>query len=156
MILGNPEYRSGLVAPLEPPPIGIARPIRVLIAEDNPGDVFLLQQALDGLSPHPEVSVVNDGGKALEWIHCIERDLSALTPDVILLDLNLPKYDGAEVLERIRASHRLRHARVVIVTSSNSPRDRERAAELGATAYFRKPSDWDEFMKLGQVVRDVL
>jgi len=156
MILGNPKYRNGPVAQLEPPAITVARPIRVLIAEDNPGDVFLLQQALDGLSPHPEIAVVNDGGKALEWIRRIDRDGSAPVPDVILLDRNLPKYDGAEVLERIRASHRLRHARVVIVTSSNSPRDRERVAELGATAYFRKPSDWDEFMKLGQVVRDVL
>ncbi|MBL8216377.1 MAG: response regulator [Bryobacterales bacterium] len=134
----------------------MTRPIRVLIAEDNPGDVFLLQQVLDGLVPHPEVVVVNDGGKALEWISRIERDPTAPTPDVILLDLNLPKYDGAEVLERIRASRRLRAARVVIVTSSNSPRDRERVAELGATAYFRKPSDWDEFMKLGQVVQGVL
>lgn len=128
----------------------------MLIAEDNPGDVFLLQQVLDGLVPHPEVVVVNDGGKALEWINRIERDPATPIPDVILLDLNLPKYDGAEVLERIRASRRLRTARVVIVTSSNSPRDRERVAELGATAYFRKPSDWDEFMKLGQVVQGVL
>lgn len=141
---------------LAPSVIGMTRPIRVLIAEDNPGDVFLLQQVLDGLVPHPEVVVVSDGGKALEWISRIERDPAAPTPDVILLDLNLPKYDGAEVLERIRASRRLGSARVVIVTSSNSPRDRERVAELGATAYFRKPSDWDEFMKLGDVVRDVL
>ena len=141
---------------LGPGVIGMTRPIRVLIAEDNPGDVFLLQQVLDGMVPHPEVAVVNDGGKALEWINRVERDLSLPTPDVILLDLNLPKYDGAEILERIRSSWRLRGARVVIVTSSNSPRDRERVAELGATAYFRKPSDWDEFMKLGDVVRDVL
>jgi DNA-binding response OmpR family regulator len=100
--------------------------------------------------------VVYDGEKAIRFIENAEKDESAPCPKLLLLDLNLPRKNGIEILERLRRSDKCGNIPVIVVTSSDSQQDRDDAARLGATRYFRKPHDFDEFVKLGEVVRQVL
>jgi CheY-like chemotaxis protein len=130
--------------------------LNILLIEDNSADVFLVRRALREHSLEHSLTVARDGEQASRVVGELETDLSKPTPDVILLDLNLPRLDGHELLQRIRGSSRIGEVPVVVVTSSDSPRDRSVAAEYGATSYFRKPSDLDEFMKLGALVKSVL
>ena len=133
----------------------MGRALRILLAEDNPGDVFLVKEALNRHSLEHELTVAGDGEAA--WA-LIER---ADTPqgrnfDIVLLDLNLPVRSGLELLNRIRSGRRnMVRALVVIVTSSNSPVDRAGAAEGGADYYFCKPSHFEEFLQLGSVIKEL-
>jgi len=131
--------------------------ITILLAEDNPGDVFLVRRALEknGLRD-VELVVVEEGQAALRYIERVDADDSVFSPDLALLDLNLPRATGSRILTRIRQSRRCGAIPIIIVTSSDSPLDREAAAQLGATSYFQKPGDLAGFMLLGQVVRDAL
>jgi len=128
-------------------------PLSVLVAEDNPGDVFLIRQALIEHGINFTIDVVTDGEQALDYIDRLGGEQDAHRPELILLDLNLPRHSGHEDLKRIRNSPSCKDAVVVVVTSSGAPKDRETTKELGADAYFRKPSNLDEFMKLGDLVR---
>ena len=102
-----------------------------------------------------DVFVVPDGEKAIDFIARADAGPGAPCPDLLLLDLNLPKRDGFEVLRRLRASTRCQSIPVLIITSSDSEDDRNRAAALGA-GYFHKPPDYDEFLKLGEVLKELL
>ncbi|HEX4274675.1 MAG TPA: response regulator [Bryobacteraceae bacterium] len=135
----------------------MSSPITILLAEDNPGDVFLVRRALEkhGLQ-EIDLVVVEDGQSALRYIERVDTDDSATAPDLALLDLNLPRATGSRILTRIRKSARCSLIPIIIVTSSDSPLDRDAAAELGATGYFQKPGDLAGFMLLGQVIRDAL
>ena len=135
----------------------MSSPVTVLLAEDNPGDVFLVRRALEkhGLRD-VELVVVEDGQAALRYIERVDGDDAEVSPDLALLDLNLPRATGSRILLRIRQSRRCGGIPIIIVTSSDSPLDRDAASELGATAYFQKPGDLAGFMQLGQVVRDAL
>ena len=126
--------------------------MHILIVEDNKADVFLIQEAIAGAEIEAELTVVQDGREATDIFDKADVDEKVVSPDVVLLDLNLPKKSGFEVLQHMQASKRCKHTRVVIVTSSDSAKDRAQAQALGAHAYFRKPSNFDEFMKLGEVV----
>lgn len=126
--------------------------LHILIVEDNKADVFLIREAITGAGIEAEITEVQDGNAATDVFEALDRDEGGMGPDVVLLDLNLPKKSGFEVLAHMQASRRCGKARVVIVTSSDSARDRAQAQALGAHAYFRKPSDFEEFMKLGDVV----
>lgn len=128
----------------------------IVLVEDAEPDVFLVREALELSGLEFSLRVFDDGEKAAEFIEEVERDGEATYPHLLLLDLNLPKRTGAEVLERVRKSPRCARVPVIILTSSDSPKDRELMTRLGATHYFRKPSRLAEFMKLGDVVRDVL
>jgi CheY-like chemotaxis protein len=131
-------------------------PLNIVLVEDAAADVFLVRQALekDGLNFH--LRVLEDGEVAVEFIDNLDRNEALPCPDVMLLDLNLPKKTGDQVLERMRNSPKCRQVPVVIVTSSDSPKDRARAALFGATRYFQKPSKLDDFMKLGALVKSVI
>jgi CheY-like chemotaxis protein len=131
--------------------------ITVLLAEDNPGDVFLVRRALEkhGLL-EVELVVVEDGQAALRYIERVDADDSVACPNLALLDLNLPRATGSRILTRIRQSRRCGGIPIIIVTSSDSPLDRDAASQLGASAYFQKPGDLAGFMRLGQIVRDAL
>ena len=102
-----------------------------------------------------DVFVAADGEKAIEFIARAERDPDAPAPHLLLLDINLPKLDGFEVLKRLRASGKYEGIPVLVISSSDSPSDRSQAAELGAR-YFRKPPSYDEFLKLGGVLKQML
>lgn len=127
----------------------------VLVVEDNPGDVFLIEEALREHEVDCELEVVDDGGKAREYFSRIERG-EGRVPDLVLLDLNLPKIPGLDVLRRIRHIPACRAVPIVVVSSSEAPRDRQEAHELGADNYIRKPSMLDEYLALGGVIKSML
>jgi chemotaxis family two-component system response regulator Rcp1 len=129
---------------------------RVLLVEDAEPDVYLMREALKRSGGEFQLQVLEDGEKAVEFIDTLDRDESARCPDLLLLDLNLPKKSGEQVLEHMRRSRRCAHIPVIVVTSSDSPRDKAQTARLGATQYFRKPSRLDEFMALGPLVLSLL
>jgi CheY-like chemotaxis protein len=131
-------------------------PRRILIAEDTRSDVFLIQRALKKSGVEAEIHVADDGEKVLKFFEQADSDPMAPCPDLILLDINMPRYKGGDILRKLRASSRCKDALVLIVTSSDSSSDREEVDALGANGYFRKPSAVSEFMALGQVVRDLL
>ena len=118
--------------------------------------MILVRHALaaQGLDFHLEV--LADGEEAVEYVARLDTDENSTCPDVILLDLNLPKLSGDHVLGRVRHSRRCSRTPVIILTSSGSPRDKAEAARLGATHYFQKPSRLEEFMKIGGVVLEIL
>ncbi len=130
--------------------------LHILLAEDNFGDVLLVRQALTEHQIDHELHVVKDGDEALQFLERMGAASEPPCPDVLLLDLNLPKVDGPQVLQAFRKHPACAQTPVIVVTSSDAPKDRKRVEALGATAYFRKPSELTEFMRLGAVVKDVL
>jgi DNA-binding response OmpR family regulator len=136
-------------------PPAARKPINILLVEDNPGDVLLIREALAARLPVSEILVYEDGEQMMQWIDRLDRK-EVSCPDVILLDLNLPQVNGETVLARLGRSPLCRSVLTIVVTSSDSPRDRIAAAGLGASRYFRKPTDYDECMKLGHVVWGML
>ncbi|HTX35096.1 MAG TPA: response regulator [Bryobacteraceae bacterium] len=127
----------------------------ILLAEDNPADVFLIRTALEEHGVDAPLQVVSDGREVLQILH-EEQALPASQLRLIILDLNLPRHDGIEILQRLRQSDQLAAIPVVILTSSDSPRDRIVASQLGAARYLRKPSNLDQFLSLGAVFKEVL
>ncbi len=121
----------------------------ILLVEDNPDDEMLTIRALKKNNILNEVVVARDGVQALDFLfgegEHTGRDISN-QPQVILLDLKLPKIDGLEVLKRIRADERTKLLPVVVLTTSNEQRDMVSSYELGANSYIRKPVDFDQFM----------
>lgn len=126
--------------------------LNVLLAEDNPGDVLLIREALKDGGFDFELTVQQDGERMLRHIDSIEKG-ERVCPDIVLLDLNLPKASGHVLLQRIRSSDTCQRVPIIIVTSSDSAKDRELAERLGASGYFRKASDFDEYMLLGAVIK---
>ena len=126
------------------------------MVEDSKADLFLIRQAISAAQVNAAVTVVNDGHQATEFIDQADAGGGALCPDLVLLDLNLPKKDGIEVLRHIRNSAACGNALVLVVSSSDSASDREAVKALGFSGYFRKPSVYAEFMKLGPMVRELL
>ena len=137
------------------PSQAVPQRLNLLLAEDNLPDVLLVEEAIRSQNLPIDVHVAADGQKAIEFIESAERDENAPCPHFLLLDLNLPKRDGFEVLRRLRASEKCNTVPAVIITSSDSPSDVSQAAALGA-GYFRKPPSYDEFLKLGQVLKQRL
>jgi CheY-like chemotaxis protein len=126
----------------------------ILLAEDNPGDVFLVRRALDVHGIAYELRLASDGEEALTIVRKAESGESPI--DIILVDLNLPRYDGGQIVAAARSGTRLRTTPIILLTSSDSPHDRRRATELGATLYFRKPSDLSLFMEIGGMVKAIM
>ena len=120
----------------------------ILLVEDNPDDEALTLRALQKNNIINEVVVARDGAEALDFLFgtgaYAGRDLT-LMPEVILLDINLPKINGLEVLEKIRANERTRLLPVVILTTSNEERDKIKSYTLGANSFIRKPVDFQQF-----------
>ena len=131
-------------------------PYRIWIAEDNPADVYLIEEAL---RRHEFTYRLDDGR---QWRRHVEHDREARPepaescPDLFLIDLNLPRRSGDEILARLRHSSRCSQVPAIVITSSDSPQDRARARELGASFYFRKPADLERFMAIGGIVRKFL
>lgn len=128
----------------------------ILIAEDNKTDVFLIREALEAAQVDAIIEVVTDGYAATQFFDAVDADANTRCPVLVLLDMNLPKRNGSEVLNHLRRSTRCGGARVIIVSSSDAPCDRAAVAALAAAGYFKKPSDYGEFMKLGPLVKGLL
>jgi len=129
---------------------------QILIVEDNRADLFLIREAIKQSQLESELQFATDGEKAVQLIAAADSDEANSTPDLILLDLNLPRRNGAEVLQYVRRSNRCSGVPVLIVSSSDSEEDRADAARFGASGYFKKPSSYAGFMKLGSVIRELL
>lgn len=127
--------------------------VEILLVEDNPNDVELTLHALRKNHISNRIHVVRDGAEALEFIFCTgayaERNIQE-TPKVILLDLKLPKVDGLEVLQRIKADPRIRATPVVVLTSSREERDVVESYRLGVNSYIVKPVDFKKFTEAVQ------
>jgi CheY-like chemotaxis protein len=122
----------------------------VLLVEDNLADVELVREALDAANLAHVLQIARDFEEAKQHIESIAE--GAPSPDVVLVDLNLPQGSGLELLRLFRANPSLQTIPVIVVSSSNAPHDRSQAARLGAAHYFRKPTDLTEFMELGPIV----
>jgi CheY-like chemotaxis protein len=123
--------------------------------EDNVADAGLVREALEEHGVEGELTVLADGEAAIQLVHDIDSQLLAC-PDLIIVDLNLPKKTGREVLECVRGSAICRAAPVVILTSSDEHQDKQDAMRLGASGYFRKPSSLRDFISLGAVFKAAL
>lgn len=121
-------------------------PIEVLLVEDSPADVRLTREALKEAKVRNNVHVAVDGVDAMEFLHRRGKHANAPIPDLILLDLNLPKKDGREVLEDIKRNERFRRIPVVILTTSQSEQDILESYQLSANAYVTKPVDLEQFL----------
>ena len=123
-------------------------PIDVLLVEDNPGDVRLTEEAFNEGRINNTLHVATTGEEAMEFLHQRGEYADAPHPDIVLLDLNLPRKDGDEVLEEIRADPDLKQLPVIILTSSAAEEDVVRSYELNANAYLTKPVNPAEFMEV--------
>ena len=130
------------------------RAIEILLVEDNPGDVRLTREALKGSKVLNHLNVVEDGVAALDYLHKVAPYENVVRPDIVLLDLNLPKKDGREVLGTIKASPLLKTIPVVILTTSQAEEDVLRAYHLNANCYVSKPVDFDQFMRIVQTIEE--
>ncbi|MDZ7270026.1 MAG: response regulator [candidate division KSB1 bacterium] len=128
------------------------RPIEILLVEDNPGDVRLTQEAFRQNKIRNKLNVVNDGEQALAYLRREGPYADAARPGLILLDLNLPRVDGREVLAQIKSDPELRHIPVVILTTSQAEEDIVKSYSLHANCYISKPVDLERFM---HVVKEV-
>ncbi|HEY2843785.1 MAG TPA: response regulator [Bryobacteraceae bacterium] len=126
----------------------------ILLVEDNPADAALVREALAEHGVEGQLVVIADGDKAIQFIEALKTPADC--PDLLIVDLNLPRRPGSDVLECIRKSAQCRDATVVILSSSDALPDRIEATELGASAYIRKPSRLEEFLKLGATFRAML
>ncbi|MBW4641524.1 MAG: response regulator [Goleter apudmare HA4340-LM2] len=123
-------------------------PIEVLLVEDNPGDALLTRIALEDSKISIHLNVVEDGVEAMAFLRKQEKYAYAAHPDIVLLDLNLPKKDGREVLAEIKADQTLKRIPVVVLTTSQSEEDVLKAYNLSANCYITKPVDFDQFVKI--------
>jgi CheY-like chemotaxis protein len=136
---------------------GVQRHVyQILIAEDNAADVYLVREALREHGVDCELLIASDGAAVLRFISAEHAEKNARGLGLIILDLNLPRHDGTEILQRLRESSQFAHVPVAVLTSSDSPRDRLVASQLGAACYLRKPSNLEQFLSLGAVFKGLL
>lgn len=128
------------------------KPIVVLLVEDDPGDELMTREAFEENKVRNELHVARDGQDALDFVYQRNEHAEAPRPDLILLDLNLPKYDGREVLAQIKQDPELRSIPVVVLTTSQAEEDVLRSYRLHANAYVNKPVDFNRFI---DVVRQI-
>lgn len=126
---------------------------RLLVIEDNPADVDLLRRALASAGLDCQLTIVDDGADALALF---QQDSTTLTPDLAIVDLNLPKHGGLEIIERMRGNPRFADVPVVILSSSSSPRDRAKMENFRIQRYIVKPADLEEFLRIGWHIKELL
>jgi two-component system, chemotaxis family, response regulator Rcp1 len=129
-------------------------PVNILLVEDNPGDVRLTQEAFKEGKIPVNLNVVMDGVEAILFLKKEGQYANQATPDLVLLDLNLPKRDGREVLEEIKTDPNLRRMPVVILTTSNAEQDIQKSYNLYVNCYINKPVDFDKFFEIIQKIEE--
>lgn len=133
---------------------GMATPIEILLVEDSPGDVRLTQEALKEAKMRNNLHVVGDGVEAMSFLRKKGKYADAPRPDLIFLDLNLPKKDGREVLAEIKSEDDLKSIPVVVLTISKSEEDILRSYNLHANCYVTKPIDFDQFTTVVKAIEN--
>ena len=128
------------------------RPIEILLVEDNPGDVLLTEEAFSEAKIWNNLHVAQDGEEALAYLNREAGFEKSVRPDLILLDLNLPKIDGREVLDKIKSSESLKRIPVVVLTSSEAEQDIIKTYDLHANSYVVKPIDLEQFVRVVNAV----
>lgn len=126
--------------------------IHILLVEDDPGDVFLIREALKSTSLPCSIDVADNGERALDYLHRRNSFAVAERPDLILLDLNLPRINGIEVLNDIKSVPRLSRIPVIVLTTSKNEADAGRCRELGADVFLSKPPSFEEFLNVGLAI----
>lgn len=121
------------------------QPVRILVVDDDPGDVLMIEEALADSDVEKIIDVVSDGEEAMEFLRAEGRHSEARRPDVILLDLNMPRMDGRQVLGAVKQDEDLRTIPIVVLTTSNADTDIVGSYTLQANAYVTKPIDLDDF-----------
>ena len=134
--------------------LSAARPIEILLVEDSPADVRLTREALLDAKVRNNLHVVGDGDEAMEFLEQRDRHAAATRPDLILLDLNLPRKSGREVLEEVKNHPELRRIPVVVLTTSRAEEDIMRSYDLHANCYIQKPVDLDRFITVVRSIED--
>jgi CheY-like chemotaxis protein len=130
-------------------------PIRIFIADDSASDVFLVRRALQQQGIPHDLTVAHDGEEALRLLSQVSSQNESKPPQLILLDLNLPRVDGGKILSYIRRTPAFDGTVVIVLTTSESPEDLDLVRTMGAL-YFQKPGDLRSYMRLGQVIEDAL
>ena len=130
------------------------RPFNILLIEDNPGDVRLTKEAFKEGKTDIKLEVIMDGVEAINYLRRKDKYADRVTPDLVLLDLNLPKWDGREVLKEMKADKDLKRIPVVVLTTSNAEQDIINAYDLHANCYINKPVDFDNFFDIIQKIED--
>ena len=126
----------------------LGKPVEILLVEDNKGDVGLIEEVFEEAKIKNSLHVAEDGEEAMLYLRREGKFLSSPHPDLILLDLNLPKKDGREVLKEIKKDSNLKNIPLIVLTTSTADKDILRAYDLHANAYITKPIDFNEFMKV--------
>jgi DNA-binding response OmpR family regulator len=134
----------------------VVRAARILVIEDNASDVFLLERALKKQDFRFELVHLLNGGEALAFIRRQGAYAETAIPDLILMDLNLSKYTGEDILREIRAAKHLLGVPVCVWSSSQSRRDKSLLQDLGVSQFITKPSGLDQFMEIGKTIKDLL
>jgi len=132
----------------------LGRPVEILLVEDNPGDVDLTRETLQDSKLLNNMSVVNNGVEAMAFLRGEGRYVDRTRPDLILLDLNLPKKDGREVLAEVKADERLRRIPVVVLTTSSAEQDILQTYDLHANCYITKPVNLDQFSAVVRAIEE--
>ncbi len=129
-------------------------PVKVVVIEDNPGDVVLLRMAFEQAEFNCEITVINDGAEALALFRQEGGSAARVVPELAVLDLNLPKHDGAELLEAARDNAMFARLPVAILSSSPSPRERSTHPSFDRVCYITKPPELEQYLGIGAVIRD--
>jgi CheY-like chemotaxis protein len=129
------------------------RPVSIFLAEDNPADALLVREALEEHGVEGELIVVSDGESAIKFIQTIDEGDDC--PNLAVIDLNLPKRSGRDVLGAMRLSAKCSSIPIIVLSSSNARQDKDEAAYLGASRYIRKPSRLAEFLALGSIFKSM-
>ncbi len=132
-----------------------ARVFRLLLVEDNEADVYLIRLALKEAGLNCELTVIPDGAAALSFLLNPENHEGA-RPDLVLLDLNVPRKSGTELLEALRSNSDLAHLPVAVMTSSSSPLDEEKIERLGVERFFTKGTNLEDFLKIGAELKEII
>ncbi len=129
-------------------------PIEILLVEDNEGDVGLVEEVFEDARIRNIIHVAEDGEEAMQFLNKEKKFVNAPTPDLILLDLNLPGKDGREVLEEIKTDNKLKSIPVVVLTTSKAEEDIIKSYDLHANSYITKPVDFDQFIRVVKSIED--
>ncbi len=132
----------------------IGKPIEILLVEDNPGDIRLIQEAFKDAKIRNALNVVGDGVEAMAYLRKQGKYEKLSRPDIVLLDLNLPKKNGREVLKEVKSDEALKSIPVVVLTVSKADEDVIKSYNLHANAYITKPLDFNQFYKVVKIIED--